>query len=375
MEDSTQASLIGRLTVMQGQARGQTFTVERFPVFIGRGEDCEVCLEDAPGHVTLSRRHARLTVAGGRLRLEDLSTNGTTVGNRLLNSGEQRVLSDCEQVWFGPNTQVKVETLRAGSAPALAAASALPDEGVPGEGLRLQTLGGFRASWGTRAIPEQAWETRKPILLVAYLAWHNGRVVAAERLCSDLWPDHAQGGRQALQSTLARVRRALRPSDPVTFERGAYRLHASLNLDFDVARLQEAAREAAGTSESTRLDCLQRVRSLYQGPFLEGFTDDWACLRRQDLEQQYLECMADLGHLLSQQGQQREAVELLREVLQLEPCWEPGHQGIVEGLVRLGQRDEAVRHYHRYVQTLKSQLSLSPSPEMLRLYYALLDAP
>ena len=319
MENPTQASLIARLKVVQGQSRGQTFTVERFPIFIGRGNDCEVCLEDAPGNVTLSRRHARLSVAGGRLKLEDLSTNGTTVGKSMLQSGELRALGDCEEVWIGPNTQVQVETVRSGAAPASAAPPAVQPDSSQNDSLRLETLGGFRAFWGSRAIAEQAWETRKPILLLAYLAWHNGRLVAAERLCSDLWPDNAQGGRQALQSTLARVRRALRPADPVVFERGAYRLNSNLQLDFDVARLQEAAKARASATPDERLACLQTVKSLYQGAFLEGFSDDWACLRRQDLEQQFQECMGELGQLLSQHGQHREAVELFREVLQLEP--------------------------------------------------------
>ena len=367
MEDATRPSLIARITVLEGEAAGQSYSVERFPVLLGRGDDCEVQIADNPDNVTLSRRHARMTMAGGRLRLEDLSTNGTRVGNHLLEASEQRVLADREEVWLGPKTRLQVETVRSGAGPALELS---PEP--PGDCLRIQALGGFQAFWGDRPIAKEAWETRKPILLLSYLAWHGGRSVSAERLCTDLWPDHAQGGRQALQSTLARVRRALKPAEPVVFENGAYHLSPELRLEFDVARLQEAARQAAGGSE--RLEPLQEVHKLYRGPFLEGFSDDWACLRRQDLEQQYQECMGDLGRGLRQAGQPREAVELYRQVLELEPCWEPGHQGILEGLLELGQRDDAVRHYHRYVQTLKAQLGLSPSPDMLRLYYSLLDS-
>jgi DNA-binding SARP family transcriptional activator len=374
MQESTLPSLIGRITVLNGETGGHRFTVERFPALVGRGDDCEVCLQDPVGQGTISRRHARLSIAGGRLSLEDLSTNGTRVAGTLLHRGEARVLNDSEEVWFGPNLQVRIETVRTwkGDPDPVSESPPAPSSEALTR-LRLVTLGDFQAYWDDQPIPRKAWETRKPIVLLAYLAWHDGRVVSAERLCNDLWPDHPQGGRQALQSTLARIRRALRPTEPVLFEHGSYRLNPALGLDFDVARLQHASRDG-GNVEEGRRQSLETVRELYRGPFLEGFSEDWACLRRQDLEQQFQECMAELGQLLNQNGQHREALDVFREVLQLEPCWEPGHQGILEGLVQLGQRDDAVRHYHRYVETVKSQLNLSPSPDMLRLYYGLLDA-
>jgi len=378
MDEATQPGLWARLTVLEGGRSQQTFTLERFPCYIGRADDCEICLEEPPGQVTVSRRHALLSLGSGRLRLEDLSTNGTTVGQRLLGAGEVRLLGDREEVWFGPKLRACLETLRPGAGPTSGAVpepsfSETPSAGV--EALRLVTLGGFRAFWGESPIPESSWETRKPILLLSYLAWHSPRSLSAERICNDLWPDNAQGGRQALQSTLARVRRALKPVDPVLFERGAYRLKGEISTWCDAVRLMEAARESETTGDrNLRLDRLREVHRLYNGPFLEGLVDDWACLRRQDLEQQYLRSMADLGQLLLEEGHHREALELFRQVLQIEPCWEPGHQGMVRLLVESGQRDEAVRHYHRYGETMKSHMGVPPSPEMLRLYYSLLDA-
>lgn len=379
MNEATQPGLLARLTLLEGGSSPQSFTVERFPCYIGRSEECEICLEESPGQVTVSRRHARLSLGSGRLRLEDLSTNGTTVGKRMLAPGEVCLLADHEEVWFGPKVRTRLETLRPGNKP-VACGGAEPPVSEALEGghgtaaLRLITLGGFRAYWGESPIPEAAWETRKPILLLAYLAWHSPRTLSAERICSDLWPDNAQGGRQAMQSTLARLRRALKPGDPVLFERGAYRLNGGMNPWCDAVRLMEAARESEITSDrGLRLERLREVQNLYAGPFLEGLVDDWACLRRQDLEQQYLRSMGDLGELLLEDGLRREALELFRQVLQIEPCWEPGHQGMVRLLVESGQRDEAVRHYHRYVETMKSHMGLPASPEMMRLYYSLLE--
>ena len=44
-------------------------------------------------HATVSRRHARLSLAGEALQVEDLgSTNGTAVGGKALRAGEPVVL-------------------------------------------------------------------------------------------------------------------------------------------------------------------------------------------------------------------------------------------------------------------------------------------
>ena len=229
------------------------------------------------------------------------------------------------------------------------------------DGLRVQSLGQFGVFWNDEQVPEKAWETRKPMVVFAYLAWHGS--AAPERLCADLWPDHGASGRQALQSTLARVRRALRVTglDPLLLRRGAYKLNPALNLEFDAQEMQ-----AALGSES-----LQRVRELYRGPFLEGFNDDWARVRRDELAQQFRQAMATLGRLLSEGGDHNGAIELYREVLQRDPLWELGHMGMLQALVALQQREQATRHYRSYVETLKSRLGLSPSAEMLRLYYTL----
>jgi DNA-binding SARP family transcriptional activator len=211
---------------------------------------------------------------------------------------------------------------------------------------------------------------------LAYLAWQNGRPVSPDRLCTDLWPDHPQGGRQALQSTVARLRRALRwggeTLDPVPFERGLYRLNPALAVEFDAAELQQQHRRAREGGGEIKLEALRAAQALYQGAFLEGYNDDWACLRRQDLEQQHHQAMGDLGDLLRERKEYSEALVLFGRLLDLEPCWEQGHQGVVKALYESGRRDEAVRHYHRYVETLKNQLGLSPSPDMLRLYHSLL---
>ncbi|MDF3066775.1 MAG: Type secretion system hydrolase TadA/VirB11/CpaF, TadA subfamily [Polyangiaceae bacterium] len=53
------------------------------PLSVGRGEECDVQLDD--NHI--SRRHVLLTAQPGVLRVQDISTNGTLAGDQLLRGG------------------------------------------------------------------------------------------------------------------------------------------------------------------------------------------------------------------------------------------------------------------------------------------------
>jgi len=64
------------LIVETGPQAGLTYVLADGDTLVGRGSDCDIFL----GDVTVSRHHARFSVDGPTLRLEDLgSTNGTYV--------------------------------------------------------------------------------------------------------------------------------------------------------------------------------------------------------------------------------------------------------------------------------------------------------
>jgi pSer/pThr/pTyr-binding forkhead associated (FHA) protein/uncharacterized protein involved in exopolysaccharide biosynthesis len=62
------------LVVVDGSAAGRAFTLDRLDRIIGRSQDSDISLEDA----SISQRHAKIFVVGGRHTVIDLgSTNGT----------------------------------------------------------------------------------------------------------------------------------------------------------------------------------------------------------------------------------------------------------------------------------------------------------
>lgn len=106
-----------RLVMTQGPEPGQTFTLDRDTLTIGRDPTSEVVIVDAQ----VSRQHARLVRQGNVVLLEDLgSTNGTFVNgvrvttSHALSNGDVIALGDAVKFTFYGQTTGIEETLVGG---------------------------------------------------------------------------------------------------------------------------------------------------------------------------------------------------------------------------------------------------------------------
>lgn len=81
----TERDGLAELTIVRGPSAGERFILDISEVTIGRDPSCEVFLNDR----TVSRRHAHLSLQGGRAYIEDLgSLNGTWVDGAIVSQGE-----------------------------------------------------------------------------------------------------------------------------------------------------------------------------------------------------------------------------------------------------------------------------------------------
>lgn len=78
---------LAELIIVRGPSAGERFVLDIPEVTIGRDPKCEVFLNDR----TVSRRHAHLSLQGGRAFIEDLgSLNGTWVDGAIVSQAELR---------------------------------------------------------------------------------------------------------------------------------------------------------------------------------------------------------------------------------------------------------------------------------------------
>lgn len=392
--DPTLCAFEVELCVQKGPSAGQRHVLRQFPAFVGRGADVDVCLAADNDDRTLSRRHLRISVEGGRVVVADLSTNGTWIGQQHLRSNEPVPVQPDDSVWLGPRTMITLRLLGvitspfddaapavpppvAMSAPAaLDGVSATPTSSEGGLTLAIEVLGQTRVRTGN--IEVQILPARKAMVLLVCLAdGPPARAVSAERLIDLLWPDTLNDARAALQTTVSRLRRAFRASDPrlpdpIALVASGYRLSPAYSVALDARQLEllceEAEQHRLAGRTAERCAALERAVGLYQGGFLEGHADDWVQGRRRSIEERYFDAVDALGEVRIEEGNPTAAIRLFERALEREPCREASMIGLMRGLCAAGRRDEALRRYGDFVRILKKQMGLSPGPQLLLLY-------
>jgi DNA-binding SARP family transcriptional activator len=366
-DSPTNPVLAVEIEVEAGPAQGQRQVLRHFPALLGRGTDADMRLEDDPSDPTISRRHLRVELIGGKVRIADVSSNGTWLGGQQLEPDTPIAITADDAVWLGPRTMIRIRVLGdARPAPARTAAPTVPSPAPsPARVLELDAFGPGQVAIGGRTVPDSAWQSRKALPLLACLADHAPRPVPPDRLEAWLWPDAAEGARQALQTVVSRIRRATRAIDAapdlVRLERAGYAIAPEYALVYDVRRFESALALAD-------MRALREALDLYHGDFLEGLVEDWVEARRRALLTRACEAHELLAAHHLGEGRPTEAFEHYARVLEREPCRETSLAGRVHALHAAGRRDEAVQAYHEAVRVLKKTLGLPPSAELVEAY-------
>jgi DNA-binding SARP family transcriptional activator len=154
--------------------------------------------------------------------------------------------------------------------------------------LAVNLFGPFEARLGETPMPRP--RTRKGQWLLALLALRAGREVERGWLAGTLWPDSSEALASGnLRTALNDLRQALgsaaaRLCSPST---------RTLRLDMSDVRVDVLEFDAAVASAETA--ALERAVALYGGPLLEGCTEEWAFLERQEREQALLAALESLA--------------------------------------------------------------------------------
>ncbi|WP_436761004.1 BTAD domain-containing putative transcriptional regulator [Streptosporangium sp. V21-05] len=229
--------------------------------------------------------------------------------------------------------------------------------------MRVGILGPLRVDGGPpHAHGTEIHGARLRVLLVR-LALDPGRVVTAERLIDDLWPegppDHPAN---ALQSLVSRLRRRL--PGAVASHPAGYLLDLPREAvdAWTFERLAADGRAASGDPASAG-SLLREALSLWRGPALaDASALPFAAApatRLEELRLSALRARFDADLALG-----RGPVAELEEVVAAHPLGEPFHARLVLALLAEGRRTEALAAYERIRLRLAEDLGMDPGPEL-----------
>jgi DNA-binding SARP family transcriptional activator len=119
---------------------------------------------------------------------------------------------------------------------------------------------------------------------------------------------------------------------------------------------------------------LELAASIYQGDFIQDdVCEEWVLPQREKLREVYLEVLESLSRIYSLNGKPKTAIEICSSILEKDDCREKVHRRLMLCYHRVGNRDQALRQFHKCSQILKRELEVKPSSKTIELYKKIRD--
>ncbi|MBI5708112.1 MAG: AAA-like domain-containing protein [Armatimonadetes bacterium] len=222
----------------------------------------------------------------------------------------------------------------------------------------VKLLGQFEVRSASNEIAK--FSTRKSGLLLAVLALYQPREFSNEELQELFWPE-SDGDRQSqsLRRAIADLRQVLEQGLPhgsiVATNRSTVAL-CSERVVTDLERFLELTNRAEADVED-----LAEAVSIYAGPLLAPFTDEWIVPKRMEIEERFAQAVDQLCNLRVQSGALKEAIRIGRTAAVAAPMREDIHVTLISAYRRANMEAEAIRQFEILEQMLSEYWGEPPS--------------
>lgn len=254
---------------------------------------------------------------------------------------------------------------------------------APEQGIAILTLGDFQIFRNLKIVKHSEWKRKKALTLLKMLVALPKNTVSLDTVQEYLWPDLNQDNlKSKLRVILHNLRLVLDPCKEdlnrfISYN-GENILLLTQNIVIDETLFKQLARDGheelrQGNWYSAQ-QLLQSASSLYNGPFLPDDTyQDWAALRREQLQSIYIEVLSDLAYLAEREANRHKAINIYKQLLDLEPTREGFHRKLMELYYLQNEQSLAIEQYALCRQTLKDSFGVNPLPETIQLYEKILN--
>jgi DNA-binding SARP family transcriptional activator len=204
----------------------------------------------------------------------------------------------------------------------------------------ITVLGGFAVRRGGVAMPAPGGVPGQAVKVIATLG-----PMHAEALSDVLWGAHA-AGRTRLRNVLARIRTTLGP----LLVRAEEVIMLPPGTQVDADAFEALARRALQTTDGDGggIPLALAAYERYTGELLpQDRYHDWCATRRERLRRQFIGVTERLAHDAAHAGRVEQAVNLLEEIIELEPYDEDRYLDLAEILLSAGRRGRALESCRR----------------------------
>ena len=246
--------------------------------------------------------------------------------------------------------------------------------------LKVKLFGEFGVWRGEDPIEGEEWGGQKPRSLLKLLLTRPGHAFSKDEIVEALWPGVSlQDADRRLRITVSQLRRALEPelgrgsnSRYIISQRPGYSFNERADCEVDAWKFEEHRQRAEAAQEARELDdAIREYRAsldLVRGEFLaEEPYEDWAMEAREERCESQLAVLSELAECLALKGRYSEAVEACERALALDEYRDELRRRLMLYHYCAGEQSLALWAYRDYARTLKEELGVAPSPELVRL--------
>ena len=212
------------------------------------------------------------------------------------------------------------------------------------------------------------WRTKKAEELFAFLIHHDGQPVGKDKILDTLWPDlQPDKAAQNLHATTWYIRNTLYTigySGLFVRKKGNYQVDMDA-LICDTAQLT-ALLERISRGHYTIAD-LQQDLELYQGPYLDGRSYEWAADRRLWLDNIHEQLRYKLAEEYQITGQAEKALNLYQDIIRDNPLADKAYETFISLCLDRGDKPSALQYYNKYRTILNKELGLTPPAGLDRM--------
>jgi DNA-binding SARP family transcriptional activator len=231
----------------------------------------------------------------------------------------------------------------------------------------VRTLGAFQVVRDGTPVPHAVWQSKKTGDLLKILVARR-KATTREQLVNLLWPgvSPAKAGNRlsVLLSTLHNVLQPHTNAGPLASDGSVVWLDRN-QITVDVEKFLTDAVAALFAHRSGQPDAPERLMTAlaaYTGDFLEDdATQDWAISLAEEVRTTHIALLRAMAARLRQTGDIDDATRHLLRLLGQDPFDEQAHLDLVNMQLDAGDRGEARRYYHIYVQQMK-EIDVQPQP-------------
>jgi DNA-binding SARP family transcriptional activator len=245
---------------------------------------------------------------------------------------------------------------------------------LPGAKMAIQGFGRAQVKIGEKLLSLSDWQTQSVRDLFFYFMTIE-KPLTKEQIGSVFWPDVEEPARLKMRfkNDIYRLRRAV-GSEIILYENDLYSFNRALDYEYDVEAFEGFLFQVKLSKEpKIRIELLQSAVNLVRGQFLEDIYANWVIPERERIVQEFLSAILDLAELFKSTNQVQAALNAYQQAIAHSPTFETVYVLAMKLHAQLKDRVGAIRLYDAYIEMMKNELDLPPSPEMEAYYKRLVS--